>query len=229
MVNRKSNLLIILASLLFMVVIALFLFFFLLSNSARFNRKVEKADSFFTSSNIEEARILYAEALQLCPDEGYPLNQMSKIDSMLALQSLVRQYKLKLTEADSLFVMKNYEVAQTKYLEAAQDNPDDPYPFEQINQIELILAEISQNQPDISANYHIVVGVFENKTNTENMLQILKEKGKNSLIIPRQEFGMQAVTYGSYSSIHEAYNMLGKVRQEISPDAWVIYFRQSNL
>lgn len=225
MTSGKIIKLIIILALLVISCSAIALYLFVYSTDARFNNNVGKADRLLNAELYEQAREFYLEAFSLKPDEVYPKDQLLKIDSMLTAHQVAGQYKMMLGQADSLFVFKDYENARTIYLEAARINPGDPYPFDQISQIEVILAEATTTEPAIEGNYHIVVGVFENETNAVQMQQKLREKGFNSLIIARREFDMKAVTYGAYSNIHEAYNDLPNVRQELKSDAWVIYHR----
>lgn len=225
MTSGKIINLIIILTVLVISCIAIALYLFVYSTEARFNKNVGNADRLLDAESYEQAREFYQEAFRLKPDEAYPQNQLLKIDSMLTAQQFALQYKMTLGQADSLFVFKDYENARTIYLEAARINPDDPYPFDQVSQIEVILAEATTKEPVFEGNYHIVVGVFENETNAVQMQEKLRENGFNSLIISRREFDMKAVTYGAYSNIHEAYNDLPNVRQELKSDAWVIYHR----
>jgi cell division septation protein DedD len=112
---------------------------------------------------------------------------------------------------------------------AANYKTDETYPVDQIQKIEDILAaqkaEAMRNSKE-NYRYHIVIGSFINDQNAETWLKKWKAKGRNSFILPRKEFDMEAVVYDSYPDIHAAYNNLDKVRNEITEDAWVIYYKQ---
>jgi tetratricopeptide (TPR) repeat protein len=201
----------------------LFLFFF--SPNARYEKKIELADHHFVSESFDQAKENYAKASTIKPEEEYPRTQLLKIDSIMTIRMLEKKYKSLLWRADSLFVVKDYENARLIYLEAARLKADDPYPFNQIGQIDSIQDEMTKKAALTQGNYHIVAGVFEDEENVAKLTRTLQDKGLNPIIIPRKEFEMQAVTYGSYPDIHTAYNNLRKVQNEIAPDAWVIYHR----
>ncbi len=227
MESKKSNISIVLITGGILVIIIALIYLFLFSAGARYNKMISKADSHFVSNRFDEARDLYNSALGLKPTEEYPREQLAKIDSIRRVHDFKMRYHKALAFADSLFVVKNYEDAKIRYLEAAKLNPDDNYPVEQIIKIDDLLAKMIEKEEEKkpSGNFHIVVGVFENESNADNMMRKMKEKGLNPRIIPRTEFRMQAVTYNSYPTIHAAYNNLRKVQQEIDEDAWVIWHR----
>jgi predicted negative regulator of RcsB-dependent stress response len=225
MATRKSNLSIVLITGGILVIIVVLIYLFVFSVGARYNKAVGEADEHFVSSRYEQARTMYNEALTLKPGEEYPREQLAKIDSIAKARRTAYQYRTMLSAADSLFVAKNYEDAKMRYLEASTLDQDDPYPVQQIKKIDNILAEMEAEEAKPEGNFHIVVGVFENESNVEQMMEKMKEKGLNPRIVPRKEFEMQAVTYASYPDIHEAYNNLQKVQQEIDPNAWVIWHR----
>jgi hypothetical protein len=222
--KRKYQVLIILSAVVTLLV-ALMIYFYFFSPDARYERKIDQANKNYVSENFDQAKENYAQAARIKPDEDYPRRQLFKIDSIMTIRMVEKEYKSLLSKADSLFVVKNYENARLTYLDASRLNPADSYPFDKIGQIDTILDEQIKKTALTKGNYHIVAGVFENEENVAVLTKTLQEKGLSPIIIPRKEFGMQAVTYGSYPDIHAAFNNLAKAQREIASDAWVIYHR----
>ncbi len=224
--NSKTKYLVqIIVSAVVILLVTLLLYLFFFSPNARYDRNLELADQNYASQSFDHAKESYTRAAVIKPDEDYPRTQLFKIDSIMTKRMLEKEYKSVLSIADSLFVVNDYENARLVYLDAARLNPGDLYPLDQIGQIDAILDELTKKATLTKGNYHIVAGVFEEEDNVDHFTRRLQEKGLNPVIIPRREFGMQAVTYGSYPDIHTAYNNLRRVQNEIAPDAWVIYHR----
>ncbi len=225
MTTKKNNLPVVLIAGGLLVIIVVLIYMFVLSVGARYNRTVGKADEHFTASRYEQAYDLYNEALTLMPTELYPREQLDKIDEIFRAREDARAYRKLLTVADSLFVAKDFLSARMRYIEASQANAEDPYPVQQIVRIDELLAEKEKEEAKPEGNFHIVIGVFENESNVDGMMAKMKERGLTPRLIPRKEFGMQAVTYASFPTIHDAWNNLSKVQQEIDENAWVIWHR----
>jgi len=223
--SKRKYLLLIAISAMVVLLVATMMYLFYFSPNASYDRRIELADQHFVSENFDQAKENYAKATVIKPDEEYPRTQLFKIDSIITIRKVEKEYKSLLSKADSLFVVKDYENARLIYLDASRLNPGDSYPFDKIGQIDTILDELVKKAALTKGSYHIVAGVFENEENVAKMTRTLQEKGLSPIIIPRKEFGMKAVTYGSYPDIHAAYNNLAKAQREIAFDAWVIYHR----
>lgn len=70
--------------------------------------------------------------------------------------------------------------------------------------------------------YHIVAGAFSSESNAEKQLQMLKAKGFDSKILPRNKFGLVPVLYGSYSTYSESQEALKVIHKTESREAWVL-------
>jgi len=107
-------------------------------------------------------------------------------------------------------------------------NDVETYPVDQIRKIDALLLEMEaaakrDNKKDF--HFHIVIGSFANGENALTMQKKWHAEGRKTMIIPREEFDMEAVTYDAYPDIHAAYNALKNVQEEITEDSWVIYFK----
>jgi hypothetical protein len=211
-----------------MALIALLVYLLVFSKNAQYDKAISLADKNNTAQNYTEAKGHYEDALIIKPDEEYPLQQLKDIDGKLKQLEKQQKYSDAIQTADNLFNQKDFERAKDFYLLAINYNSDDIYPVDQIKRIEDIIAKLEADAARNSKkgfNFHIVIGSFVNGENAQNMLKKWQAEGRNSFIIPREEFDMEAVTYDSYPNIHAAYNALVNVQEEITPDSWVIYFK----
>ena len=133
-------------------------------------------------------------------------------------------YLTKIEEGDDFFNNSDYEGAIASYKQALSFQPDQAYPVDRINEIELLIAD----QEELAANnnnlYHIVVGSFEDDNNAQNLLQKLEDLGVNARLVSRLDGEYTAVIFSSYPSINDAYNNLSEVREQMG-HAWIIYKR----
>jgi len=73
-------------------------------NQQRYNKQVEEADELYISKDFLGAKEKYATAMELWPENTYPVDMISKIDDQLALQrkDLDKNYQRSILVADSL-------------------------------------------------------------------------------------------------------------------------------
>ena len=129
---------------------------------AEFQALINEADALFNDGDIrkaEEAGAKYREALKIKEDQ-YARDQLALIDSRIAevvkaqeakaaQAEIDAQYSQIITEADQAFENKDYQTAKTKYEEAIALKEGDPYPADQLREIERIGKELLvQNQYD---------------------------------------------------------------------------------
>lgn len=230
--SKKINLII--ASVAATIAFVVLLYFFVFNKSAQFEKLIISADKNFASNQLNEARQLYNEALQIKPDEIYPKKRISSIDSVFNVGEIMERYTEKLNQADMFFSQGKYVEAREYYFEALNINSDDEYPVNQIRKIQDLLDEVGMEKDKRSKPepisvvkkglfFHIIVGVFEYNQNATKLLQRMKDEGRPSRIIERKDLNMKAVTYGSYNNIHEAYNYMLFVKEGFFDDAWVLY------
>jgi tetratricopeptide (TPR) repeat protein len=212
-----------------LVLIALLVYFLVFSKNAQYDKAISKADVSYTEQNYTEAKGNYEKALIIKPDEQYPMQRLEEIEVQLALQEMREKYETAIQTADGLFNQKGFTRAREFYLMAINYNDVDSYPVDQIRKIDETLIEMEaeaarNNKKDF--RYHIVIGSFANGENALSLQKKYQAEGRKSMIVLREEFDMEAVTYDAYPDIHAAYNALKKVQEEITEDAWVIYYRE---
>jgi hypothetical protein len=212
-----------------LVLIALLVYFLVFSKNAQYDKAISKADKSYTEQNYTEAKGLYEDALVIKPEEAYPMERLEEIEVQLALLEMQEKYETAIQTADGMFNQKDYKRAREFYLMAINYNDVDTYPVEQIRKIDELEiemeAEAARNNKK-NFHFHIVIGSFAKDENAHSLQKKYQAEGRKSFIIPREEFDMEAVTYDAYPDIHAAYNALSKVQEEITEDAWVIYYRE---
>lgn len=202
--------------------------------AAEYEKNITEADGLFNDAKYDDALKLYNAASTLKPDEGYPkekiseINEINEAEEKLANEAAVlaaeENYLLKIEEADDLFNNANYEEAISVYVQALSFKPDQRYPVDRINEIELLLEEDKQMVQNTNNIYHIVVGSFEIENNALELQQKLKDQGVNARLVSRFDGEYTAVIFASYPTLNEAYNNLSDARSQME-HAWVIYKR----
>ena len=70
--------------------------------------------------------------------------------------------------------------------------------------------------------HHIIAGAFRIKANADKKIRILKGKGYKSAYLGLNSYGLHQVTYGSFEDPQQALAELKTIRQNESPDAWLL-------
>ncbi len=115
-----------------------------------------------------------------------------------------------------------------------------PMPLKENNNLseeakdELIMKEpeVSEKIPATATNkesitavkkYYIVAGCFRDENNADAMVRELINKGYKA-----EKFGtignLHAVSYNSYTNKDEAIRELARIRKEVEPEAWLVYY-----
>lgn len=220
---------IIISSVFILVLIALLLYFLVFSKNSQYDKAISLADESFTEQNYTEAKGNYEKALEIKPEETYPVERLEEIDFIIKAQEIRQKYEDAILTADGFFNQKDYKRAREFYLLAMDYNDEENYPVDQIRKMDNLIAEMEAEAARNSKkdfHFHIVIGSFANGENAKSMQSKWAAEGRKSFIIPREDFDMEAVTYDAYPDIHAAYNALKNVQEEITEDAWVIYFKE---
>ncbi len=161
-----------------------------------------------------------------------------------ASASSTERYLARLAIADSLYLAGDYAEARTIYLEANDISNLYSYPLDKVKLIDTLLSiakdtdsvllavQNIENQSEYntiqkpatstSLNYHIVVGIFEDPARADNIIRLIGKHGKTAILKPYKKSGLTAVIYDSFPTLEEANQQLPIVKQQISPDAWIL-------
>jgi len=124
---------------------------------------VYKADNQFISENYEASKSLYKQALEIQNSDRHSLDRVREIDVILATQSVDGKYNTLITQADELFVEKNYENAKVKYTEALVVKSRERYPKDKISEINSILQQIAKTNQKYQQAIAKADGLFQQK------------------------------------------------------------------
>jgi len=113
-----------------------------------YNNAINEADALFESENYDQAKIKYLAAQKIKPGEEYPIQKIAEIDRLVSdFETLKSSYNVLIADADRHFKAKEYEDAKIKYVEASALFPDEEYPINKIEEINLVFkAELQRIQ-----------------------------------------------------------------------------------
>lgn len=175
---------------------------FFLEKKVAFDIRIATADSLNDAGNYIEAGKYYREAVNIFPDEQSAISKMEDNDEAISKHPVNHNkedrrkeihYMALLSTGDSLLEIKQYDLAEQKYLEAQKLNVQDAYPGNKLDEI----AKLKLMQK-------------ERERISRNKTEEIKEK-EYRLIIDRADVYFQK---GLYERSIEAY----KKASEIKPD-----------
>jgi len=114
------------------------------NNEKLYLEKIKIADENFKKSQWSIARFYYMEALKLKQADNYSIDKVDACDKMISggiTSEKMQDYKNKLAKADAEMKAKNYSSARFYYRSASDILKWEPYPKEQLNEIDRIVAE----------------------------------------------------------------------------------------
>jgi len=188
----------------------------------KFNKEILKADSLFKSGDYNNAKVHYYKADLLNPENSYTKRKLKEIDSIFVFNLKEVKFDEAVKVADEYFAIQECKKAKEAYIHALSLHADHAYVNNQIEEIDLLL---EATQPSGNTNsYHIIVGCFMQKNNASRLQDKLFSANFDSKLIPRQNATLNAVTYTSHATIHEAYNNLKKAKNLQHKDSWVLYY-----
>ncbi len=118
--------------------------------TASYNETIEVANRFVQQNEYVQAKAKYEEALQYLPNEEYPKRQIERLNEILNRQEqeriLEENYLASIQMADSLYSLNELQASKDNYQQAVELKPAESYPREQIQQIDLKLAELAREQ-----------------------------------------------------------------------------------
>ena len=127
-----------------------------------FKALIAEADGEFRKENYEGAKSKYNQALGVFTEDQYPKDKLKNIanilaglkanseNAVLAKKQLEENYKKMITQADAAFLDKNYKAAKSNYKQALNLKSSEPYPRNQLAEIERIFSEIAAKESVIT-------------------------------------------------------------------------------
>ncbi len=111
-----------------------------------YNSYVEQANNYYNNSKYSQAIAAYEKASEAQPAQTYPLEQIRKINNLIARKENIKQefaslqntYAEVIQKGDALYRSTEYEQARAYYQHASYLMPDKPYPKQQIGKINAV-------------------------------------------------------------------------------------------
>jgi tetratricopeptide (TPR) repeat protein len=115
---------------------------------------IAQADYAFDAKEYADAWLLYEKAYQTRPDYNYTTERIDKITSLLnaAPDTKSQIFKTKIRKADSLYALKNYQLAKPEYQKALLLEPTAQLPKERLEHIKASFID-----PDDMANFNLAI------------------------------------------------------------------------
>jgi len=153
------------------------------SNQGNYEKAITAADNFFTQNDIENALAEYQNALNFKPEEQYPKDKITEINSILADQKTIQEnYENAIAVADNFYTQNDLEIALIEYQNALNFKPEEQYPKDKITEINSILAE----QKSTQENYEKAIATADNFLPQNDLENALIEY-KNALSFKSEE------------------------------------------
>ncbi|MCD6355336.1 MAG: hypothetical protein J7L95_07290, partial [Prolixibacteraceae bacterium] len=116
----------------------------ILNSEEAFAGFIKQGDTWFDNQKYIDSKSSYGKALEIHSNDKHALEQIRKIDNILAQQGVDEQYAAIIIDADKLFDLKNYKNSKSKYREALALKSKESYPKERIAEIDRILQQIDR-------------------------------------------------------------------------------------
>jgi tetratricopeptide (TPR) repeat protein len=129
----------------------------------KYNEAIAYGDKHFNNKDYANAKYEYQVANSIKPDEAYPTQKLTEIESILA--ELVKQkeiegkYNKSIEQADMLFKDSRFEEARLSYEEALIIKPGADYPSKQIVEIN---KEIADREAELQKAYELAITKADN-------------------------------------------------------------------
>jgi tetratricopeptide (TPR) repeat protein len=182
-----------------------------------FNRTISEADALFAQKRYDEALLKYKGALKLKPEETYLNQKISETESLKAEQDAELQakseadakYNLLISKGNTAFAMKNYEMARQFFSQALEIKPDNFYPSNKLQELEVLISQKAQTeavQQEKVKEYNNTVKQADHLFISKNYEQAKELYNKALLVNPAETYPKEKIA--------EIENMI-KEQQEV--------------
>jgi len=160
----------------------------------RYKELIALADKNFTSSNFQEAKKQYNEALGIKSGEKHPTDRIAEIDRVLAdlaakeeanknAAKLEEEYQRLLSEGQSNLDKKNYEAAKAKFTEASTKKPQERLPKDKIKEIDDILKGLANRDA-----FNALVAEGDKKLTSKEYALAIEKYNEALKLIPSEQY-----------------------------------------
>jgi epidermal growth factor receptor substrate 15 len=112
----------------------------------KYNQLIAEAEELRKKEQYDKAIDRFYAALDVKPDESYPMDQIDEINVLLKDKKVRQEYNQLIEMADNFLKQNSVQAAEEKYKKALALFPNEKYPQEQIDKIQSKLREAEELQ-----------------------------------------------------------------------------------
>jgi tetratricopeptide (TPR) repeat protein len=112
----------------------------------KYDQLISEAQALREKKEYDKAIDRFYSALDVKPDETYPLDQIDEINILLKEKQIRQEYDKLIEMADNFLNQNSVQAAEEKYKEALELFPDEQYPKDQLEKIQSKLKEAEERQ-----------------------------------------------------------------------------------
>lgn len=158
----------------------------------RYNEAIQKADVQLAQKAYGEALSAYTLASQIKPEEAYPKQKITEINSILAdARKNQAAYDNFIQLADAAYSKKELENAKIQYQSALSLKPNESYPQQRITEIDKLIAEqmrLQQAKDALNAKYKELITSADNAFNMKNYQAAKSDYTQASGLKPEESY-----------------------------------------
>jgi tetratricopeptide (TPR) repeat protein len=141
----------------------------------KYNKAITNGDQAFNSSDWQNAKLGYTEALVIKPKETYPANRLKEVNqkiadsnqAALANSNLEKAYKEALDSGEKAMKEKQLSTAKMQFQIASSLKPNEKLPIDRIKEIDLLIDQrnkerLAQVQRELDEKYRQAISVADN-------------------------------------------------------------------
>lgn len=160
------------------------------NKDALYQKAIEDADKFLLAKDYTNALKEYQNASGLKPSEEYPVKKIAEVKGLLDdISNSELDYNRAVQRGEQFIAQKDYPSARTEFTKASQLKPNEAYPKEKLEEINLLQKEQDKNQASFNQSVAKAEEYFKNK----NYDQALGEYQKALVIIPGQKMVLDRI------------------------------------
>lgn len=195
----------------------------LAENQAEYNLQVAEADEYYINKDFAEAKKKYKAASKVWPENTYPADMIAKIDQMMEdkLKNLDQNYTQSIQSADSLFDLKEFNLAKGEYNLALSLKPNEKYPQKKLDEIAAYFANI---QKEFEANYAGMIAGADKLYDNKEFIQAKEQYELALTVKPEDPYPVQQISnIEEQLALIEEQNKVNATYQEILSEADKLY------
>jgi tetratricopeptide (TPR) repeat protein len=149
---------------------------------------LQEADVAISHNKYDEAISNLEQAIKLKPDENLPKTKLAEAQKLkIAWDS----YSKIISDADNLYISKDFEEAKEKYLQAESIKPADEYPKRMIEKIDIALMDIAKAD---RSSYEVTIALADKLFNEQDYERAIVEYNNALRFKPEEEYAKQRIT-----------------------------------